>query len=241
MKFAWTSHRLSRALQGTSRVQARQKGRAWTANPLPNALQATSPVQANFINPLATAPRHVFALFVSPTLLLAHRRHSFALSVSPTLLLAHRPPLLCVNRDPLITTTPQKGLMQNAQVLFIIPSAPARCNSRSSHRCPAPSFRPAFAIAHSLRRGRAAATHLQGRRPCSVLGGRAGCKCVAAGTRGGAWRRGGMEIPRLRCAALGMTRGGRGCARNDRREGGAARGMTEGCGARNDREGRREE
>ena len=33
---------------------------------------------------------------------------------------------------------------------------------------------------------------MQGRRPCSALGGRAGCKCVAAGMRRGVSRRGGV-------------------------------------------------
>ena len=57
MKFAWTTHRHSTALQGLLPVQARPFRLAWIRTPSSSALQGPSPVQANFINARAPLPR----------------------------------------------------------------------------------------------------------------------------------------------------------------------------------------
>ena len=50
MKFAWTTHQHSMALQSLLPFQARPFRLAWTRTPFSSALQGPSAVQANFIN-----------------------------------------------------------------------------------------------------------------------------------------------------------------------------------------------
>jgi len=68
-----------------------------------------------------------------------------------------------------------------------------------------------------MRSGKAAAAQVEGARRLRICG---------AGALQRAGRQGGREIPRLRCAALGMTEG-RGGARNDREGAGGGYALTE--------------